>query len=247
MIPSKHINKETSESLVRLKIGIAVLVSIFITGTIGFYYIEGTPTLLDAFYYTLVTVSTVGYGDITPVTPEGKVLASVMIIMGVGAVFIVIPNFFEFIVKKEITEVLKLPEERSLLENHVIVCGWGKVGKTIVDELAAAGQKFAIIESNPQRIKHLVDRNYIVIEGDARSESILEKANIDKAKTLFATLDDAANVFIVLTAKILNPQIQIVSKVDYFNNEAKLIKAGADHIINCHKIGAKHMLGVILE
>ncbi len=238
-------NKETHESLVRLKIGIAVLISIFITGTVGFYYIEGAASYLDAFYFTLVTVSTVGYGDITPVTPEGKILASVMIIMGVGAVFVVIPTFFEFIVKKEITEVLKLPEERSLLENHVIVCGWGKVGKTIVDELTASRKKFAVIESNSQRIKHLVDRDFIVIEGDARSESILEKANITKANILFATLDDAANVFIVLTAKILNPKIEIISKVDYTNNEAKLTKAGADHIINCHKIGAKHMLDFV--
>ena len=236
-------NKESDKILFRLKTGIAILILIIITGSVGFYILEQpTLTYLDAFYYTLVTISTVGYGDITPQTIGGKILAIMIIVMGVGVVFIVIPTLFEFIVKKEISEVLKLPEEQSKLSNHIIVCGWGKVGKTIVDQLLQDKKPFAVIEMNPQRIKHLVDRQIVVIEGDARSEGILQKADIDKADFLFATLDDAANVFIVLTAKLLNQNIKIISKVDYLNNEAKLIKAGADHIINCHKIGAQFML-----
>ena len=235
--------KEINESLVRFRIGIGILVVVMILGTIGFYYVEeNISSVLDAFYFTLVTVSTVGYGDITPVTTQGKILSIILIILGVGSVFIVVPAFFELIVKKEIEEVLKLPTEKSKMTDHIIVCGWGKVGKTLVDELEIRGEKFVIIENSPQRIKHLVERDFFVIEGDACSETILDKANIDQAKILYATLDDASNVFIVLTAKIINPEIKIVSKVDYIKNEAKLIKAGADEIINCHEIGAKKML-----
>lgn len=239
-------NKEISESLIRFRISIGILIAVLVLGTIGFHLIEGqTTTILDAFYYTLVTISTVGYGDIAPQTQAGKMLSIVIIVLGVGSVFVVIPTLFEFIVKKEIEEVLKLPTEQSSIKDHVIVCGWGKVGKTIVDGLIEKKEKFMIIEKNAERVKHLVDRDMLVIEGDSRSEDILEKANIKSAKTLFATLTDADNVFIVLTAKILNPDIFIVSKVDYQNNQAKLIKAGADKIINCHEIGAKRMLGLV--
>ncbi|MBU0468033.1 MAG: NAD-binding protein [Candidatus Omnitrophica bacterium] len=241
----KH--KEIDESLVRFRIGIGILVAVMILGTVGFYYVEDNiSSVLDAFYFTLVTVSTVGYGDIAPVTTAGKILAIILIVAGVGSVFVVVPTFFELIVKKEIEEVLKLPTEKSKITDHIIVCGWGKVGKTLIDELEIRGEKFIVIENNPLRIKHLVDRELLVIEGDACSETILDKANIDKARLLYATLDDASNVFIVLTAKILNPKIKIVSKVDYLNNEAKLMKAGADEIINCHQIGAKKMLDFVV-
>lgn len=241
----KH--NEINESLLRFRMGIGILISVLILGTVGFYHFEeNVGSILDAFYFTIVTVSTVGYGDIVPLTAQGKILAIILIVLGVGSVFVVVPTFFELIVKKEIEEVLKLPTEKSKMTGHIIVCGWGKVGKTLIDELEKRGEKFVVIENNPQRIKHLVERDFLVIEGDACSETILDKANIDQAKILYATLDDASNVFIVLTAKILNPAIKIISKVDYINNEAKLIKAGADQIINCHEIGAKRMLDFAL-
>lgn len=236
---------ETRHILFRLKIGIAVLVCVLLGGTIGFWLIEdNVPTLLDSFFFTLVTVTTIGYGNITPETTTGKILDIFIIIFGVGAVVTTIPTFFDLVIRKRIKEVLKLPTEMTEKNDHYIVCGYGKVGKALVASLTEQEKCFVVIELDESKVRDMVGNNIPVIEGDARKESVLERAGIKQAKFLMASLDDATNVFIVLTAKMLNSKIKITCKIEESANEDKLKKAGADEVVCCHHMGAQMMMNV---
>lgn len=236
---------ETRRILFRLKFGVAVLICVLLGGTIGFWMIEdNVQTLLDSFFFTLVTVTTIGYGNITPETTTGKILDIFIIIFGVGAVVTTIPTFFDLVIRKRIKEVLKLPTEMTEKIDHYIVCGYGKVGKALVENIEEQKENFVVIEINKDKVKDMVGNNIPVIEGDARKENVLERAGIKKAKFLMASLDDATNVFIVLTAKMLNPKIKITCKIEESANEGKLKKAGADEVVCCHHMGAQMMMNV---
>ncbi len=236
---------ETRHILYRLKFGIAVLLCVLIGGTGGFWILEeNVKTLLDSFFFTLVTVTTIGYGNITPETTAGKILDIFVIFLGVGSVFVTIPTFFELLMRNQIKEVLKVPTEITDKRDHYIVCGYGKIGRALASNLEEHKKNFVIIEIDAQKVKEMVQNNIPVIEGDARKEDVLERAGIKKAKYLMASLDDSTNVFIVLTVKMLNPGIKITCKIEEVANESKLKKAGADEVVCCHHMGAQMMMEV---
>ncbi|NOZ63473.1 MAG: potassium channel family protein [Caldiserica bacterium] len=237
-------DKETQDIWVRLKLSVAVLILVVIAGTFGFRFFEkgNVPTLLDSFFFTLVTITTIGYGNITPQTLSGKILDIIVILLGVGTVLATFQTIFEVIVRKRIKEVLKLPAETMEKKNHFIVCGYGKVGRALVKRLLQEGAQFVVIENDPAKVKEMVQSDISVVEGDARQDEVLERAGIKKARYLLASLDDSYNVFIALTAKMLNPDLKVICKIEDMTNEAKLKKAGADEVVLCHDMGAQMML-----
>lgn len=227
----------------RFKFSLTVFLLVIFGGTIGFWLLEdGISSLLDSFLFTLVTVTTIGYGNITPHTVAGKILDISVILLGVGAAFVAIQTVFEVVIRKKVKEVLKLPKGLTDKKNHFIVCGYGKVGKALVKRLQKEKAQFVVIENDTFRVKEMVQFNIPVIEGDAQKEDDLERAGIKAAKCLFASLDDSSNVFIALTAKMLNPSLKVVCKIEDAMNEAKLKKAGADDFVYCHDLGAQMMI-----
>lgn len=239
---------EVRDIWLRLKFSVTILVLVVTGGTFGFWFFEDeVKTLLDSFFFTLVTVTTIGYGNITPKTFAGKILDIAVIFLGVGAALVSIQTVFEAIVRKRIKEVLKLPKEVIDKRDHFIVCGYGKVGRALVRSLQQKKAQFVVIESNTSKIKEMVQFNIPVIEGDARKEDTLERAGIKMAKCLLASLDDSSNVFIALTAKMSNPSLKVICKIEEVTNEAKLKKAGADEVISCHDMGAQMMIKVAQE
>lgn len=232
----------------RLKFSVAILLFVIVGGTIGFWFLEdNVTTLLDSFFFTLVTVTTIGYGNITPQTHAGKILDIIVILSGVGAALVTIQTVFEAIVRSKIQEVLKLPKGIINKKNHFIICGYGKIGKPLVRGLQQRKAQFVVIESDASRVKEMVQFGIPVIEGDARKEDVLERAGIKTAKFVLTSLGDSSNVFVVLTAKMLNPSIKLICKIEDITNEAKLKKAGADEVISCHDMGAKMMIKVAQE
>jgi voltage-gated potassium channel len=233
---------ESKELLLRFKIAIIFFCAVLTVGAVGFWFFEGGHRpLLDCFYFILVTITTIGYGDITPTNPLAKLWTMFVIFAGVGITVIIIPLAFESMIGRKIKEVLKVPtEERK--ENHAIICGYGKVGRILAKKLQNSKVDYVVIESNPERVKELVEDNIATVEGDAKREEILERAGIKKAKTLLTCLEDAENVFVIITAKMLNPKLYIIAKVEDDLNEIKLKKVGADAVVSCHDKGAQIML-----
>lgn len=229
----------------RLLYAISFFMGVLAFGTVTFMFVE--PTVhedpLLSFYFTMTTVFTVGYGDIIPTTGLSRLMAIIVMVLGIGAGVSTVQILFDLAIKRDLRKELGLPERRIRMKDHYIICGYGNVGREVMEQLVKKGEKFLVIENDRTKVENLVEMGVPVVSGDAESESVLEKANIGSAKGLIATLRDSQNVVVVLTAKVLNPKIYVVSEVEDHNNEGKLKRVGADAIINCHQMGARLMVG----
>jgi voltage-gated potassium channel len=227
----------------RILISLAVILAIVAFGVVGFTLVEPTTQdPWDALYLTLTTMTTVGYGDYVPTTPESKVVASVVMVVGIGAALSFFQTTFDLAMRREIRAELGLPERRTKMKDHYIICGFGNVGHQIMDQLSVKGERFIIIEKDRRKVEELVEMHVPVIEGNAENEEVLERANIREAKGLLATMPDPINLMVVITARMLNDKLRIISEVEENRNVAKLQRAGADEIVHCHEMGARVMV-----
>ena len=196
---------------------IVVLLSIILVGlgTLGYMAIEDWP-VLDALYMTVITLSTIGYGEVNPVSPNGRVFTLVLIVMGVGFFLYVIGNVVQFLVEGRIRLILgrvKLDKQINHLNDHYIVCGYGRMGRAFCRYLIQKGLKFVVVEKNEDRIPVMNTDHVLYVAGEATVEENLRKAGIKRASNLIATLGtDADNVLVVLLAKGLNPNIYVVAR-----------------------------------
>jgi voltage-gated potassium channel len=229
----------------RLFYSILIFIGVLGFGTVVFTFVEpsvhGDP--LVSFYFTMTTVFTVGYGDIIPTTGLSRFMALFVMVLGIGAGVSTLQSLFDLAIKRDLRKELGLPERRVRMKDHYIICGYGNVGKEVIEQLEKKGEKFLVIENDRTKVENLVELGVPVIAGDAESEDVLSKANITSAKGLISTKKDSQNLIVVLTAKTLNPNIYVVSEVEDHNNEAKLKRVGADATINCHQMGARLMVG----
>ena len=227
----------------RLIYTMILLFGVTTLGTVGFLILE--PTVKDpfeAFYFTIVTMFTVGYGDIVPTTVASKILALIVVVGGVTAAVTALQSLFDLVVTKDIRRELGLPERRTKMKDHIIICGYGNVGQRIYEQLKDKNESFLFIESDPGKVADLVDKRVPVIQGDASDEDVLVRANVKEAKTLVLTLTDSTNIIVAIMAKMLSPNIFIVSEVEDMRNVIVLKKAGADEVVHCHEMGARTMV-----
>ncbi len=223
---------------------VLLLVSVVAFGTFGFALAEPTVhgNLWNAFYFTVETMFTVGYGDYIPTTMLSRVVAIIVVVGGVTTAVTALQTFFDLIVKKDLRRELGLPERRTRMKNHIIICGYGNVGKQIYENIRSKNDQFLFIETDEQKVADLVELGVPVIRGDAGDEDVLIRANIAQAKTIIATLTDPKNIIISIMAKMLNPNVFVVSEVEDMRNATVLKKAGADEVVHCHEMGARVML-----
>lgn len=197
----------------------------------------------DALYLTAMTMTTVGFGDIVPVTPEGKIVAVLVAISGIAAGISTLQAVFNLVISRNLRSQLGLPERRIRMKNHFIICGYGNVGREVAERLKANKENFVIIEKNPETVKDLVDQGVPVVQGDAEDEGALIKADIAHAKGLIAAMKDPPNMVTVITARSLNPDLLIISEVEDDKNDGKMRRVGANVTVNCYRMGAQIMVG----
>lgn len=222
-----------------------VAVTIALTlGATGFYFIEGW-SFLDSLYVAAQTVTTVGYGDLTPATSNGRIFATAFMLFAVGVVLYALTTTVQTIVQSELVEQLgrrRQSRRMSKLRNHYIVCGAGRVGSHLVRTLLASQETFVVVERDPIRVAELTDLGVIVLVRDATLEESLSDAGVEHAKGLAACLpDDADNVYVVLSARDLNPALHIVARAAAEQAESKLIRAGANRVVAPTIIGGHRM------
>ena len=203
-------------------------------GTVGFHFIEGW-SWFDSFYMVVITLSTIGYSEVHELSRAGRIFNSALIIAGVALVFLMIGALTQALLEFELVKVFgkrRMEREVSNLRDHYIICGAGRVGNSVAGELAKKPRPFVIVESDEKRAAEL-DPKWLLLVGDAASEKTLCDAGIDRAAGLVAaTTTDATNIYIVLTARSLNPKLKIIARASESAAEKYLKTAGADSVIS---------------
>ena len=233
----------------RIYLAIFFLVLVFFVGIVGFHLIEGYQ-FIDAFYMTVITVSTVGLSMGKPLSEEGRLFTSFLIIFSISIYAYAISVLTSYFIDGELKLFLKaykVEKQINKLSGHTIICGYGRNGKEAARKLQAHKKDFVVIESNLIRVAKLKEYGILVVEGDATFDSTLEKANIQSARALITTLSsDADNVFIVLSAREQNAKLTIISRASETKSDSKLKKAGADNVIMPDKVGGSHMASLVI-
>lgn len=233
----------------KILIPVLFLVLIFLIGTFGYEFTEKI-SLADAAWLAAVSILTIGYGDIAPVTPQGKIFTLIIIPIAIAIVTYILAQFASSIINGHLAkEVKKKMMDRKIMKfnNHIIICGFGRVGGQVVSQLKYENKPFVIIENNKEVIESIAN-NLLYVFGDAKDEETLNNAGIQNAEAIILTSpNDADNVFITLTIKGLNPNVLVISRAESDHSEKILYQAGVDRVINTSNIGGKRMAMSVLK
>ena len=234
-----------------IKSSLLILTAILFMGTFGYMGLEGS-TFLDGLYMTVITITTVGFQEAVPLDGVGKIFTIILILVGVSFVLYVFGKITEAVVEGGLKKAfgrINMDKKLARLNDHYIVCGYGRIGKVICKSLKDSNKSLVVIENDPDEIKAITQQGYMFIEGEAADDDILMKAGVKYAKGLIAVVSsDAENVYITLSAKELNPDLFVMGRTSGKEGaETKLIRAGADKVISPYYIGARQMANMLLK
>jgi voltage-gated potassium channel len=228
----------------------ASLLALLLIGSLGFVWLEGWD-FFDALYMTVTTLTTVGYGEIHPLDRIGRIYNMVLILTGMGVMLYIVGSLARVVIEGELQSVLgrrKLIKHIKRLKNHYILCGFGRIGEIIARQLKERGVSLVVVENAPALLPRLEASGFYFINGDATRDEVLLEAGIERAKGLVAVVgSDASNVYIVLTARSLNPHLFIVARGEELGSEQKLLRAGADKVESPYYMGGQKMAHTILH
>ncbi len=234
----------------RIIIPLLVLIFLYFVGSLGYMFIEGMEPL-DALFMTTITITTVGYGVIGRLSDAGIIFTIFFIIIGTGLAAYILISVADYILSEFLLgrmETRRIKKMIARLKKHYIICGLGRVGLEIANELTHNKAKFIVIDTADEPIETCKENNWLYIQGNASDDDILLEAGIQKAKSLFAALDtDTDNVYITLSAKSLNPDIFVVARATAQETISKLEKAGADRVLSPQVLGGRRMAAMALQ
>lgn len=228
-----------------------MLLVILCIGTSGYMLIED-GSFLDSLYMSVITITTVGYGEIIPLSPAGRAFTICLILVGVGFVLYLVGEVTESMVEGGLRKIMgrnNMEKRVAALKDHYIVCGFGRIGKVICKNFKENKLPFVVVESDPEEVRKIDELGYLALPGNASSDEMLLKAGIKHAKGLIAVVSsDAENVYIILSAKGLNPDLFIMARSSGAEgSETKLLRAGADKVISPYFIGACRMAQLVVR
>lgn len=230
----------------RLRLGVIALAIVLVAGTAG--YLGLGFGLLDAIYQTVITITTVGFSSPHPFDTAGKIFTIVLLLVGVGTALYTFTAALEVLLEGHMRDLVRrrrMERDIARMTGHVIVCGCGRVGREVARFLEAAGRPLVVVDVDASRLGAV---SYPTLEGDVTEDEILRAAGIERAGTLVAALNaDADNLFVTLTARSMNSGLQIVARARSEATEQKLIKAGADKVVNPQRLGGDRMASFVVQ
>jgi voltage-gated potassium channel len=238
------------EEVKRGLVVLGAILAVVVVGTVGYVLIEGW-SLLDSLYMTVITIFTVGFGEVHPLSAPGSVFTLLLIFGGVGTILYGIGTMVEFVVGGQLTGMFRrraVKRQVDKLQGHYIICGYGRVGESVARHFTAHRARFVIVDSDPDSLARAEADGFLVVHGDAAADEVLEAAGITRAKGLVAAVNsDAGNIFVTLSARVLNPELLIVARAGSEDTISKLQRAGADHVVSPYGIGGKRMANLVLK
>jgi voltage-gated potassium channel len=227
-----------------------LIVGVTVAGTLGYVVIEGWSAW-DAFYMTIITITTVGYEEVHPLSRAGQAFTVAIILTGVGTFFYAFTFFMTVLSEGDWTERRRRRRLTRMLDelvDHFIICGYGRMGEIIAREFARHGVPFVVIERSAERMHLAMEHGFIAVEADASSEDVLRRVRIDRARGLIAAVStDAENVYAVLSARLLRPDLFIVGRAETEDARTKLKRAGADRVISPYHLGGVQLAQTALR
>ena len=228
----------------------AALLATLAFGTVGFVVIEGYPWF-DAFYMTLITITTVGYGEVHPLSQAGRVFNTFLMLFGTTILFLGVGAMTQTVIELELNQYFGKRRIKNMigkLDGHFIVCGFGRVGQGAAEELDKAGVPFVVVDNDEDKIERAIQRGMLGVLADASRDETLRELGIERAKGLIATLGtDAENLFLILTAKTLNSNLQLTARIAEETSEQKMRRAGADYVFAPYKSTGHRMAQALLK
>jgi len=236
-----------SQSIFRIRVALGILLFIVFIGVAGYMLLEQLD-FVNALYMTIITISTVGFGEVRVLSEAGRIFTIFLIVSSFGTYAYAISLITTYFVEGQLSSIIRGSRINRIknMNNHVIICGFGRNGSQAAKELEAHGEEYVIIERNPLIPESQKAKNHRFIDGDATADEVLIKADIKTARALITTLpNDADNLFVVITARSLNPGLIIISRAADENSEKKLRMAGVDNVVLPEKVGGAHMAKLV--
>lgn len=232
------------EPLRHVLIAVSLLVSVVIIGAVGFMHIEGLEPL-NALYMAIATVTTVGYGDIVPLTPAGKLFTAGLIISGVGVALYVLVEIIESVLEGRLSKafgIARVKRSVAKMDKHKIICGGGRTGNIVADEFGREGLDFVVVEHDAEVAKELRKKDIALVEGDATKDETLIEAGVERASGLVSTLpSDCSNLLLCITARDLNTNLELVARASSQEAAKRLYSIGAKKVVIVEEIGGRRL------
>lgn len=219
-------------------------------GSAGFMVLERwTP--LDALFMTVITITTVGFQEVHPLDPAGQVWTMLVTLTGVGLLFGFVGIVAESLLAEATSgkrEASRMAATMAALHDHFVLCGYGRVGSTVARELRHDGEDVVVVDIHPESLARATQEGFLTVSGDATDDATLRQAGIERARGLITTVDaDATNVYVILSARVLNPRLFVVARANAATAEAKLLQAGADRVVSPYTMAGRRLAGLALR
>jgi voltage-gated potassium channel len=227
-----------------LRAWLVIVVAVFLVGTVGYMVLEGW-TFGDSLYMTVISVTTAGFREVQPLDDAGRAWTMIVTLAGVLLIFGTVGLVTEYLVTEATSgrrERRRMERSVATLEGHFVLCGYGRVGSTVARELSHDRERFVVIDVNPESLERARADGHLVVEGDSTDDTTLRAAGIERARGLVTTIDsDAQNVYVILSARALNPKLFVVGRASTISAEEKLARAGADRVVSPYTMAGRRL------
>ena len=233
-------------ALRHVRVALVALAVVVLGGSLGYWALGAHP--LDAVYQTVTEITTVGFRESRPLSQGGKIFSIILILAGVGTALYALGVLIEVLIEGQLAAIFgrrRMERRIAGMSGHVIVCGWGRVGRVVADQLSARHMEFVVVDVDPDRLAGIP---YSAIVGDATDDAVLRSAGITRARALVTVMsNDAANLYVTLSGRSLNPDLFIVGRARVADSEEKIRRAGADRVVNPQAIGGSRIAALLFQ